>query len=266
MAAHDDTIDLRDVERLLHYRKERRLKDEERRKVVEEVFDYRTLLALHKLFSRGVLQRLHGVVAAGKEARVYWGVSPEGRDLAVKIFLVVTAEFRKSRLRYMMGDPRFRRIRRDPWNLIRTWCYKEYRNLKRAYRAGVSTPEPYTAYENILVMEFIDSGERGVPAPSLKITVPEDPESMYMQIRDEIRKIVAAGLVHADLSEYNILVKDGRAVIIDWGSAVLLSHPHAGDFLLHDIRTVFAYFQRLGVETEDPLVFYRSLLKDRKAE
>jgi len=260
MKEPDEAIEVHDIERLIHRRKERRLKDEERRKVVEEVFDYRTLLALHKLFSRGVLQRLYGVVAAGKEARVYWGVSPEGRDLAVKIFLVVTAEFRKSRLRYMVGDPRFRRIRRDPWSLIRMWCYKEYRNLSRAYRAGVSTPEPLTAYENILVMEFVDAGERGVPAPLLKSVELEDPTSMYLQVKEEIRNIVRAGLVHADLSEYNILVKDNRPVIIDWGSAVLLSHPHAEEFLLHDIRTVFAYFRRLGVSTDDPIEFFRSLM------
>jgi len=244
-------------------RREKRRKDEETVKVVEEVFDYRTLLALHKLLSRGVISRLYGAVASGKEARIHLGVTPSGEYVAVKIFLVATAEFRRGRLKYILGDPRFRRVKRDIRSIVKAWCYKEYRNLSRAYSAGVTTPKPHAAYENILVMEFIDAGEPGVPAPTLKEVLPEEPEQLYQQLKEEIRKTYQAGLVHADLSEYNILYKSGKGVLIDWGSAVLTSHPHAHEFLLHDIRTVFRYFRKLGVDTEDPLEFYRQLAQEK---
>jgi len=258
-----EEIDLDKIERAVTSHRRRKLKDEELVKVVEEVFDYRTLMVLYKMFSRNILKTLYGVVAAGKEARVYWGVTPRGEDVAVKIYLVSTAEFRKSRLKYMMGDPRFKRIGRNIRDIVELWSRKEYRNMLRAYRAGVSTPKPYAVYGNVLVMEFVDAGRRGVPAPRLKDVYPENAEELFLQVRDEIRKaVVEAEIVHADLSEYNILYKEGKAVIIDWGSGVHVDHPHAKEFLLRDLERIHRYFAGLGVNTGDYRAFYRELVKE----
>ena len=244
----------------------KRIKDSRLFEVVEEVFDYSTLMALYDLINKGVIRVMRGVVASGKEARIYWAEDPSGRDLAVKIFLVTTAEFRKSRLKYIEGDPRFKRVGRKIRDLVRTWCSKEFRNLKRAREVGVRVPEPIAFKENVLVMEFIDAGERGVPAPLIKDAPPEDPETAFKVIKSYIAALFLRGdLVHADLSEYNIMNSNGELVIIDWGSAVHGSHPHAYEFLERDVRTIFRYFERLEVDVGDAYEFFKRLVEEKES-
>ncbi|MEM0083496.1 MAG: hypothetical protein QW102_03150, partial [Candidatus Nezhaarchaeales archaeon] len=81
-------------------KEEKKRKDEDLLKTVEEVFDAFTLEALYKLINKKVIDVLYGVVDTGKESRVYWAKSPEGEDLAVKIFLTSTREFKKTILQY----------------------------------------------------------------------------------------------------------------------------------------------------------------------
>jgi len=236
----------------------KRILDEDLFEVVEEVFDLPTLFAVYELANEGIIGVMHGVVSTGKEARIYWAESPKGEDLAVKIFLIATAEFRRGRMKYIEGDPRFKRIRRDPRHLIYTWCSKEYRNLKLAYEVGVPVPKPIRAYRNVLVMEFINTpGERGKPAPLIKDLPPENPEKGLNEILNYIYKLYNdAELVHADLSEYNIMNQDDKLIIIDWGSAVKISHPMADEFLLRDIENVIRFFRKLGVDTPNPKEVY----------
>ena len=229
------------------------------REVLEDVFDQRTVLAVIYLMNKGVLSKLYGTVSTGKEARVYWGKGKNGEDLAVKIYMIITAEFRRGRLKYVIGDPRFQGAGIRGRELIYLWARKEYRNLKRAASFGIPCPKPIVVYENILVMEFI--GEDGVPAPLLKDATLRDPEKSFHQLKEIIEKMVLeAKMVHADLSEYNILVKNDELIIIDWGSAVLTSHPNARDFLLNDIRNVYRFFrEEVGIETGSPEDFYEYL-------
>ena len=235
-------------------------KDSSVREVLEDVFDQKTVLAVVYLMNKGILSKLYGTVSTGKEARVYWGKGRNGEDLAVKIYLIVTAEFRRGRLKYIVGDPRFQGASLRGRELIYQWARKEYRNLKRAVSFGIPSPKPIAVHENILVMEFI--GEDGVPAPLLKDTTLRDPEKSFRELKGIIEKMVLeAEIIHADLSEYNILVKENdELVIIDWGSAVLTSHPNAREFLLNDIRNVYRFFkEELGVETGPPEDFYNYL-------
>ncbi|RLE66680.1 MAG: serine protein kinase RIO [Thermoprotei archaeon] len=240
-----------------------KIKDSELFETVEEVFDAKTLMALYNLMNKGVIKKMYGVVAAGKEARVYWAESPDGKDLAVKIFLVSTAEFRRGIMKYIDGDPRFRNIKKDRRHIIRIWCSKEFRNLRLAYSHGVRVPKPIDREENVLVMEFINMpGHRGVPAPLIKNYPPEDPNEAFEVIKGYIVKLYReARLVHADLSEYNIMHRDGEYIIIDWGSAVHAEHPNAKEFLFRDIKTIFGYFKRLGVEVSNPKEFFESLVE-----
>lgn len=244
-----------------------RIKDRDLYKALEEVFDHRTRMNVLKLMRRGVLKDLLGAVAQGKEAKVFWGIGPNGEDLAVKIFYVETADFVKGRFKYIEGDPRFEEVKHNPWKLIVAWCNKEFRNLKIAYEAGVRVPKPVAVHENVLVMEFISAkGQRGVPAPLIKDYPPEDPEKAYWTIIDYVRKAYVNGrIVHADLSEYNVLNTGDELVIIDWGSAVKATHPMAKEFLRRDIYNITRFFTRLGVEA-DPDEIYRSILEEAGEE
>jgi len=219
-------------------------------KVIEEVFDRLTLEGVYKLMHRKTIGRIHGVIKAGKEGRIYWGTSPEGAELAIKIYYTATAEFRRGMMKYIEGDPRFRRVRRDPRSIIYTWTQKEFKNLQLAEEAGVNSPRPIAFYRNILVMSFI--GRDGVPAPLLREATPADPEAFYRQLLQQMRLLyTGARLIHGDLSEYNIMVWEEAPVIFDISQAVLTAHPMSDALVRRDIYNVNAYFRRLGVEVID---------------
>ncbi len=219
-------------------------------KVVEDVFDARTVKNVIELMRRRVIDELYGAVAQGKEGKVFLAKSPKGEFLAVKIFYVTTAEFIRGRYKYILGDPRFERISRNPWKLIIAWTQKEFRNLKIAYEAGVRVPKPIAVYENVLVMEFI--GRDGKPAPLIKDAPPEDPDKAYWTIIEYVWRAWCKGkIVHADLSEYNVMNNEGELVIIDWGSAVKASHPLAVEFLKRDIQNITRYFAEIGADVSD---------------
>ena len=221
------------------------LKNEEEREVFEEVFDRRTLMILYDLANNDAFSYLNGVISSGKEARVYWGVTTSGDDVAVKIYLVSSSDYKK-RLQYIVGDPRFDKIRRDSRGIAEIWARKEFINLKQCAAAGVSVPRPITYKGNVVVMDFI--GVKGIPAPRLL--------ECKVQKRDYTRIVKAmeliykkAELVHSDLSEYNVLKYNDELVIIDFGSAVSRGHPSAEEFLERDVTNVNRFFEKKGLAT-----------------
>jgi RIO kinase 1 len=225
--------DPRRVEELIA-RWENDVRDAEMRKVRNEVFDVLTLRTLYKLMDSGYLARLHRVISTGKEGNVFFAEDPSGNPLAVKIYRVETSEFRRM-LPYIDGDPRFGRIPKDRRRLIRLWTKKEFKNLDTCFRKDVPVPYPVIARDNVLIMEFI--GEEGIPAPRLKEYFPENPDAFFEALLDALaRMYFDAGIVHADLSEYNILVHRERPVIIDLGQAVPWDHPNAPVFFQRDLQ------------------------------
>ena len=217
------------------------------RATLEEVFDQATRMVIYKFFTEGILNEVHGVVSAGKEARVYWGKNKEGKDLAVKIYLTSSAEFKKGMFKYIEGDYRFKGVKHDTRSLIFAWAQKEFRNLEQASRAGVSVPKPIAVKNNVLVMEFI--GEDGVSAPSLKEQLPVEPENTYRQLLMYMTRLYRkADLVHGDLSEYNIMMWRGEPVLFDMSQSVPSSHPLAKSLLERDLTNVNRFFSRFGVK------------------
>ena len=96
-----------------HDEEERREKRDEQYQVLEEVFDKATLMVIYDLLNKGVIKKLLGVVKSGKESRIYRGVSPSEEYLAVKIYLTVSAEFKRGMVPYIEGDPRFKEVKHD---------------------------------------------------------------------------------------------------------------------------------------------------------
>jgi RIO kinase 1 len=229
------------------------------RATVEEVFDQATRMVIYQLLNSGILYEVHGVVNAGKEARVYWGKNKEGKELAVKIYLTTSAEFKKGMLKYIEGDYRFKGVKRDTRSLIFTWAQKEFRNLEQASRAKVRVPNPIAVKNNVLVMEFI--GKDGVNAASLKEQAPSDPEKVYEVLLTYVERLYKkADLVHGDLSEYNIMMWKGKPVIFDVAQAVPTSHSMAEFFLRRDLTNVNRFFSRLGVKVLSVEEAYRKVV------
>ncbi len=237
----------------LDRRKQKRRKDDDEFKVVEGVIDPPTLKTLYKLLNRGTIRALHGVISTGKEANVYRGENTDGKPVAVKIYRVSTAET-DFMLEYIIGDPRFKRVKRRSRSLIPQWATKEYKNLTRYYEAGIRVPKPLDLERNVLVMEFIGNTKRNLPAPLLKnVKIPSPVRTFNEIIRMIENGYTKAGLVHADLSEYNILWLR-RPVFIDVSQSVLIGHDYAEKYLFRDIQNITTYFTKLGVDTEDPQV------------
>jgi len=217
------------------------------RATVEEVFDQTTRMVVFDLLNSGVLYELNGVVSSGKEARVYWGTNKEGTDLAVKIYLTSSAEFKRGMHKYIEGDPRFKDVKHDTRSLIAVWAQKEFRNLAEAYAAKVRVPKPIAVKSNVVVMEFI--GKDGVSAPSLKERQPANPERVYKIIVTYIKRLYQkAKIVHGDLSEYNIMMWKGRPVVFDVSQSVAIQHPLADFMLRRDLANVNRFFSRLDVK------------------
>ncbi len=239
-------------------RARKRIKDKDLYETVEEVWDSQTLMAAYEVMRRLRIKRFAGVVSAGKEARVYRAIGRDGTEYAVKIYLTATAEFRKGIQKYLLGDPRFQNVDTSSTKkLFFAWARKEFRNLKRMYEAGVNVPKPYLVYQNIVVMEFI--GRNGLRAPLLHEVYRElsldELRDVYRQALENYRKIYCrAKLVHADFSEYNLMLLDDRVYVIDVAQAVSLDHPNAMDFLRHDVENIHRFFwKQAGLEeASDP--------------
>lgn len=222
-------------------------KRSEEYEVLEEVFDRSTLMVIYDFLNKGVINEIYGVIRAGKESRVYWGKDAEGKELAIKIYLTVSAEFRKGILKYIEGDYRFKGVKKDTRSLIFAWAQKEFRNLEQAIAAKVRVPKPIAVRNNVLIMEFI--GKDGIPAPSMKELPPKKPEKIYKALLEYLRRLYfKAELVHGDLSEYNIMIWNGRPVIFDISQAVPISHPMADFLLRRDLTNLNKYFSRLGIK------------------
>ncbi|CCC81371.1 serine protein kinase RIO [Thermoproteus tenax] len=221
-------------------------KDHEYFESLDEVFNAYTWRALFALMNRGVVDEVLGSIAQGKEAKVVLARNKKGEEIVLKIYYTTTSTFIKSRYKYILGDPRFKnkKIKKDIIDIVETWCRKEFGNLSAAFKAGVKVPRPIAAEKNILAMEFV--GEGGVPAPALYevgVSGLDDPDEVFWEILRNIERAYIIGkLVHADLSEFNVLYVGGDIRIIDWGSAVKREHPLALEYLARDLGNVFRFF------------------------
>jgi RIO kinase 1 len=215
--------------------------------VLEEVFDRSTLMTIYEFMNKGVIGDIHGVVKAGKEARIYWAINPAGKELAIKIYLTISAEFKKGKLPYIEGDPRFRNVRHDTRSIVFAWALKEYKNLELAVRAHVRVPKPLEVKNNVLIMQFI--GKNGVTAPVLKEEPPKNPTQVYEELLEFIKRLYQkAKLVHGDISEYNVMIWRNKPILFDVAQAVRLEHPMADNFLKRDLNNLHRYFRRQGVQ------------------
>ncbi len=252
--ASNDEWAFQQADRMVKKLKGREGKD---RRTEGEVFDHQTLMTLLKFLSGGTLKSLDFPISTGKEANVFRGTTPAGTHVAVKIYRTNTATF-KHVLQYIQGDDRFQGVSGDKRALVHAWAQKEYRNLLRMRDAGVDVPEPIKVLNNVLITEYIGLPEG--PWPQLKEIGRLDKkqaQKFWKKIQDDYVTIYnKAKLVHADISEYNILVQGSGTKaetirVIDVGQAVLTNHPMAWEFLARDISNLCNYFRRMRVDVDE---------------
>jgi len=219
-----------------------------RNKVVNQVLDKSTMLTMYEMINEKIIAYVNGIVKAGKESVLFWAVDPKGNDVALKVYLTSTSSFKK-RDSYIVGDPRFTRLRKGTRNMVYLWAKKEFKNLHQCMRHGLPVVRPIHVSKNVLAMEFV--GKNGVPASTLHETdVDENDYIKLIQLIMDLYK--KAKLVHGDLSEYNVFKTENGLILFDFGSAVDTMHPNAQNFLERDIKNVSYFFAKRGLTVENP--------------
>ncbi|KAK9240825.1 RIO1 family-domain-containing protein [Lipomyces kononenkoae] len=227
-----------------------KITDKSDRATIEQVLDPRTCRILAKFINKGELYEINGCISTGKEANVYHARTDSGEHRAVKIYKTSILVF-KDRDRYVTGEYRFRHgySRHNPRKMVKLWAEKEMRNLNRLYQAGIPCPEPIALKMHVLVMGFIGDDE-GWASPRLhdaKIDGSKYVELYHPLVAYMIIMYQKCRLVHADLSEYNILYHKEKLVIIDVSQSVEHDHPKSLEFLRMDIKNVNDFFSKHGV-------------------
>jgi len=193
-------------------------------------------LALNALVKADVLEALGRSLGVGKESDVFEALTPGGERVAVKFHRLGRTSFRDTRRkRGYVGD-----MRHVSWLYqSRLAAEREFEALRLVQPAGVSAPEPLHQNRHVLVMSYID-GYNLADVDSL-----DDPEGFLDDILQNVRHALSAGVIHTDLSEYNIVVQpDGKILLIDWPQFVSKSHPNSEMLLKRDVHNVLRYFRR----------------------
>lgn len=194
-------------------------------------------LAINALVKAGVLEAFGKPLGVGKEADVYDALTPSGERVAVKFHRLGRTSFRKTRrLRGYVADRRHI-----------SWLYqsrlaaeKEFEALKLVHPCGVAVPKPINQNRHVVVMGMIDGDEL-----SRFIEIPK-PHKVLDEILYNVREAyLKAGVVHGDLSEFNVILKpDWHILIIDWPQFVRRDHPNAEHLLQRDVRNILQFFKR----------------------
>ncbi|CAI2729337.1 unnamed protein product [Schistosoma spindalis] len=237
---------------------ERKLKDKSDKATTDHALDRRSCSILFKMMNQEIFSEVNGCISTGKEANIYHVKNKENVDFAIKVYMTSIMPF-KSRDKYVNGDFRMRHgySKSTSWKLVCKWSEKEYRNLLRINQSGlISAPKPLRLKGVVLLMTFV--GKDGIPAPKLKDVCFQESDckdapdwaDLYFQVVHDIRTLFQkCRLVHADLSEYNLLYLDGRVWMIDVSQAVEHESPQALEYLRTDCHNINIFFRKQGVST-----------------
>lgn len=224
------------VEKMLEELNRRRLIWSPRGRGREYMLNFTSLdlLALHSASRRGILTHIGVKIGVGKEADIYVGRTGEGNAVGVKFYRIGRASIKKHK--------RFREVGLEAANYLassKIAAQREIQALRILYPKGVSVPAPVFRNRHMIVTSLIE-GELLAHVDKLS-----KPEALLWEIIKSVKMALKAGIIHCDLSHYNILITpDERHVIIDWPQWVRPSHPNADLYLRRDIENIADFFRR----------------------
>lgn len=194
-------------------------------------------LAMNTLVKANLIEAFGKPLGVGKESDVYDAISPGGKRVAVKFHRLGRVSFRQTRrLRGYIANRRHI-----------SWLYqsrlaaeREFEALKMVYPHGVSVPEPIGQNRHVVVMGFIEGVEL------YRVPEIQNAEEVLDEILVNVKRAYQqAKVIHADLSEFNVVLKpDSHILIIDWPQFVRTDHPNADMLLRRDVRNILKFFQR----------------------
>jgi RIO kinase 1 len=210
--------------------------------------------SLTSLFDHGILDEVVRPLMSGKEAQVFVVVSG-GEQCVAKIYKEAKNRSFKQRAEYTEG----RKVRntRDQRAIEKrskhgreqdeaAWRTTEVDMIHRLHAAGVRVPVPLHFIDGVLIMEMVTDAE-GNPAPRLADVqfTPQEAEVMYGRIMREVVRMLCAGVVHGDLSDFNVLIGADGPVIIDFPQSVDPAHNgNARKLLLRDVENMHEFLRQ----------------------
>lgn len=188
-------------------------------------------LALISLSRQKVLFALGPLVGEGKESVVYEGLGLS--RVAIKCHHVGQRSFQSVRVsREYISEKTH-----CPWIFAsRASAEREYEALQKLH-PGARVPLPVGRNRNVIVMEFIEG-------KTLNRTIPHDPEGVMDEILEQVGVAYSLGVIHADLSEFNVMISRNGIVLIDWPQWITPDHPNADQILARDVENILRYFGR----------------------
>jgi RIO kinase 1 len=231
------------------------------------------LESLRSFYDRELITDVLALVKGGKEANVYCCAA----DPATGVDLLAAKVYRPQQFRAIRNDTLYRQgrdvltstgraVKKTDHRIMRaigkktrfgsqvmqvSWLMHEYATLEQMYQAGGTVPQPIAVSENAILMSYC--GEAGWGAPTLNQVDldPDEAEALYQVILDNVELMLDHGLIHGDLSAYNILYWAGEITIIDFPQATdSITNHNAYTILARDIARVCEYFDRQGVQSD----------------
>lgn len=193
------------------------------------------------ILDAGLATEVRRLISAGKEADVYL-CAYNGSPLAVKAY-------RLYRTSHRGGRP----IKIDTMSWI---AANEFEMMRQAWKGGARVPTPARRVENLLAMRYL--GDES-PAPRLHDVRLDEPEVFLQSVLDGIDALGRTGVVHSDLSAFNILVHEGRPWFIDFSDAFRMDRTRgiarvllteARDTLVDGFRALEVYFRKYGLSID----------------
>lgn len=192
-------------------------------------------------------------VKSGKEATLYL-VTWNNKDVALKVYANPEHRSFQTMSNYIAGkyhrNPSERKavLKKAKYGrrlIHRSWVQREFHMLQKVRQAGATVPEVYECSENSILMEFI--GSDGQAAPRLidiTLTKTQADQSLKLLLKD-IQIFLQCGIIHGDLSPYNILWWNDKPVIIDIPQAIdIRENPNKDKILARDIFNLLQYFKK----------------------
>jgi len=193
-------------------------------------------LAINGLVKANVLEAFGKSLGVGKEADVYDALNPSGERIAVKFHRLGRISFRQT-------------IRKRSYSTKRSagWLYqsrlaaeREYEALQILFPHRIAVPEPISQNRHVVAMGMIEGAELAEYKE-----IPKSEKILGEILRNTRGAYLKAGIIHADLSEYNVILKPNRHIlIIDWPQYVTKEHPNAEELLTRDVQNILQYFKR----------------------
>jgi RIO kinase 2 len=192
-------------------------------------------LAINALVKAGVLEAFGKSLGVGKEADVYDALNPEGERIAVKFHRLGRISFRQTVRKRGYATTHLGWLFQS-----RLAAKKEFQALRIVFPKKVAVPKPISQNRHVVAMGMIEGAELAEWKEIRK------PEKVLKEILLNVRKAyLKAGVIHADLSEYNVILKSNMHIlIIDWPQYVTRDHPNAQQLLTRDVKNILQYFVR----------------------